>query len=203
MPKTNHPAPKPIPREDEKHLISSESNSYLRGLFAEFRSQIERYSALTSHLLNLEARIELVEKTLCLTRDHLAMSIKQTEAATPRDWEQHLKGVRFVGVRLADACMALLQEAHKMTPEEILVGLNKGMFRFRTNSPLREIHAALLRQPSVKKVGETYVWTGGTHKQMPLRLRTTNIPTVASTFTGDRSGGLVSAEADAEKLKRG
>jgi hypothetical protein len=179
MPKPR-PEPKPRSPEDARHTISTEANSYLRGLFGEFTAQVERYATLTSSLLNLEARIELAEKTLSLTRDHLAMTIKQTEAAAPRDWEQDLKSVRFVGVRLADACMLLLQENKRMTPEEILIGLNKGMFRFRTNSPLREIHAALLRQSFAKKTGDTYVWTGGTQKQMPLRLRTAK-PALVST----------------------
>jgi hypothetical protein len=153
-----------------KPLSTTEATSFLRGLFQEFLAQTERYGKLTGDLLSLEARIELAEKMLCLTRDHLAMTIKNTDSALPNDWDSVLKSVRFVGIRLGDACIALLQERNRMTQEEILRGLNAGMFRFRTNSPLREIHAALLRHPSVKKEGRIWIWTGS-NEQMPLRLR--------------------------------
>jgi hypothetical protein len=147
-----------------------EATSFLRGLFTEFQQQKERYANMTAGLLSLEARIELAEKTLCLTRDHLAMSIEKTDSAIPNDWAKVLNSVRFVGMRLADACMALLKEQGKMAPKEILSALNSGMFRFRTNSPLREIHAALLRQNSAKRVGSAWVWTG-TREQIPMRFR--------------------------------
>lgn len=147
-----------------------EATAFLRGLFVEFQAQRERYANMTDALLSLEARIELAEKTLCLTRDHLAMSIERTDSAIPQDWTNILNSVRFVGMRLADACMTLLREHDKMTPKEILSALNSGMFRFRTNSPLREIHAALLRQNSAKKVGGAWVWTG-TREQIPMRFR--------------------------------
>lgn len=177
------PTPKhaPKPEKPNQYLISTEANAFLNGLYREFREQAKRYHDLTAELLSLEARIELAEKTLCLTRDHLAMTIARTDSSTPRDWDEALRSTRFVGVRLADACMALLQENKKMTPQEILVGLNKAMFRFRTNSPLREIHAALLRQNFAKKVGPSWVWTGKAGHQLPLRLRT------ASGKTAERS----------------
>ncbi len=151
---------------------TAESSAYLGGLFQEFHHQSHNYHELTRQLLSLEARIELAEKTLCLTRDHFAMTIEQTECAPPHDWDQILRSVRFVGVRLAEACKVLLQENKKMTPEEILTGLNHGMFRFRTNSPLREIHAALLKQSFAQKTGATYTWIGSPETQMPFRLRT-------------------------------
>jgi hypothetical protein len=150
--------------------VALEATSYLRGLFQEFHQQKHRYAALTSELLSMEARIELAEKTLCLTRDHLAMAIARADSAVPTDWTEVLARVRFVGMRLADACMTLLAEHKKMTPKEILYGLNVGMFRFRTSSPLREIHAALLRQNSVKKIGSDWVWAG-TADQLPMRFR--------------------------------
>ena len=153
-----------------RHDISAEATSYLQGMFQEFYTQVAKYEQQTQELHSLEGRIELTEKTLSLIRDHLAMAVENTDSATPRDWSQTLGSVRFVGVRLADACMALLQENKKMSPHEIMVGLNKGMFRFRTSSPLREIHAALLRQTFANKVGQSWVWTGIAN-QLPLRLR--------------------------------
>lgn len=154
------------------HTTTHEATSYLQGLFQAFRQQTRHYAALTQELLSLEARIELAEKNLCLTRDHFKMTIENTDNAAPNDWDAIFKTVRFVGVRLVDACATLLQESkhQKLTPEELLSGLNFGTFRFRTNSPLREIHAALLKHPSVKRTDDAWVWTG-TAEQIPLRLR--------------------------------
>jgi hypothetical protein len=161
----------PRPKKPPKDTETAEASAYLSGLFREFHEQTHKYHSLTGQLLSLEAQIELVEKTLCLTRDHLAMMIGKTDSATPRDWNEVLRGVRFVGVRLADACKVLLQEHQRLTPKEIVGGLNLGMFRFRTSSPLREIHAALLRQSFAERSGESYVWVGTTEHQLPLRMR--------------------------------
>jgi hypothetical protein len=181
QPRTNRQArrpPRPAAPQGQAALASKssedeyafEATSYLRGLFQEFQQQKERYVVLTGELLSLEARIELVERTVCLTRDHLAMTINKTDSALPNDWTKVLNSVRFVGMRLADACVTVLQEQQKMTPKEILLSLNKGMFRFRTNSPLREIHAALLRQSCAQRVGNSWVWTG-TADQIKMRFR--------------------------------
>jgi hypothetical protein len=161
------------PRTD---TVTTESTAYLGGLMKQFREQSNRYHQLTGHLLSIQAQIELTEKTLSLTRDHLAMVIQRTEFAHPNDWETVLRSVRFVGVRLADACSVLLQEHKKLSPEQILGGLNEGMFRFRTSSPLREIHAALLRQSFAKKSGKQYVWLGTAQRQIPLRMRVIESP---------------------------
>jgi hypothetical protein len=158
------------PKTTRSGQTALEATSFLRGLFEEFQAQQVRYASMTESLLSLEARIELAEKTLCLTRDHLAMSIEKTDSAIPKDWTNILRSVRFVGMRLADACMTLLKEHEKMTPKEIFSALNSGMFRFRTNSPLREIHAALLRQNSAKKIGNAWAWTGA-REQIPMRFR--------------------------------
>ena len=149
----------------------TEATAYLGGLFGEFQEQTAKYHSLTAQLLSLEAQIELAEKTLCLMRDHFAMAIEKTESAVPNDWERVLHKVRFVGVRLADACNVVLQEKKKLTSEQLLHELNDGMYRFRTNAPLREIHAALLKQSFVEKRGVTYVWIGKAEQQMPLRMR--------------------------------
>jgi hypothetical protein len=171
-PKETRPAEKPNSSPPEKpRAFTSESTSYLSGLYQEFQEQIQKYHSLTRDLLSLEARVDLAEKTMCLTRDHLEMTIKSTDCAMPHDWDSALKEVRFAGVRLADACIALLQEDHKLTPEKLLEKLNHGMYRFRTNSPLREIHASLIKQPSVERNGKYYVWEGTAEQQMPLRLR--------------------------------
>jgi hypothetical protein len=170
-PETHSPTKHKNPQETVQET-THESTSYLKGLFTELHEQMHKYNALTGGLLSLEARIELAEKTLCLTRDHFAMTVARTQDALPNDWSKVLNGVRFVGIRLADACAKALQERGKMTPEQLLRELNNGMFRFRTNSPLREIHAALMRHPHVRKSGGNYVWVAPpTEKQLPMRLR--------------------------------
>jgi hypothetical protein len=160
------------PDHESPSGTTAESTAYLRGLFTEFLEQKRKYSELTERLLSLEARIELSEKTLCLTRDHFSMTVAKTQDALPNDWNKVLRSVRYVGVRLADACAESLREHGKMTPEQLLRDLNDAMFRFRTNSPLREIHAALLRHPHVKKCSGAYVWIAPPDaKQVPMRLR--------------------------------
>lgn len=149
-----------------------ESTYFLRGLWTEFHDQVHKYGDLTATLREMEARVELAEKTLCLTRDHLAMTVEKTECAVPNDWGKVFNSVRFVGVRLTDACITLLREHKRLTQTELLENLNSGMFRFRTNAPLREIHAALLRQrQNVKREGDTWIWTGPEHGEVQTRLR--------------------------------
>jgi hypothetical protein len=169
----NKQPPEPYtPKQQETLQTTHESTAFLGGLFRELREQMCKYNALTAELLSMEARIDLSEKTLCLTRDHFAMTIARTQDAFPNDWSKVLNSVRFVGVRLADACAQSLQAHKKLTPEQLLRDLNDGMFRFRTNSPLREIHAALMRHPHVKRSGGAYVWVAPpAEKQMPMRLR--------------------------------
>lgn len=182
-------------KRPEKINYTTEATAYLGGLFGEFQEQTKKYHSLTHHLLSLEAQIELAEKTLCLMRDHLAMAIEKTEGALPNDWEKVLHKVRFVGVRLADACNVLLQGKKKLTPEQLLHELNDGMYRFRTNAPLREIHAALLKQTFVEKRGSIYVWLGTPEQQMPLRMRVVNTTQVINQnpakegTTGSTRGG--------------
>jgi len=163
-------------KKPTEHQVTTEASAFLGGLFTEFKEQTEKYQDLTAELFSLQAQIELAEKTLCLTRDHLAMVIDRTECYAPKNWDQVLQTVQFVGVRLADACSALLRKHKRLTPTQFLSGLNQGMFRFRTNSPLREIHAALLRQSFAKKDGDAYVWIGKAEKQMPLRMRVIKAP---------------------------
>jgi len=156
---------------ERRHTQTSEANAYVGALHHEFADQVKRYHNLTGNLLDLEARVELAEKQLCLTRDHLAMVIQKTEGAVPHEWKKISDTVRFVGVRLADACVALLKEHKKMTPQELLDALNNGMYRFRTSSPFREIHGALLRQRYVKRTeDDAWAWEGPEEDQLRLTL---------------------------------
>jgi hypothetical protein len=148
------------PKPKQQVVPTTETVSWVGGLFKEYVEQLGRYHHLTSELLSLQARVELVEKNLCVTRDHLALAIEKSEEPMPEAWEKALASARFVGMRLADACLAILQQRKKVTHHEMLEVLNWGMFRFRTNAPAREIHGAMLRQPYVKRVSDGWIWAG-------------------------------------------
>jgi hypothetical protein len=147
-----------------------ESHAYLEGLFGDFSQQMDRYAGLTRHLMGLEARMEIAEKTLCLTRDHLQLALTTCEGGAI--WSDRFKAeaarVRFIGKRLVDACEEALAQHKKLKPEKLRDVLNEGTFRFRTTSPLREIHAALLRHPHIKRVDDYYIWAGPKEDRMKV-----------------------------------
>ena len=147
----------------KKHVRNTlESAAYLGGLFTDFSQQMSRYKDLTGHAMSLEARLVLAEKTLVLTRDHLKMALDASEGCEDlwKNYQQEAAKVRFVGMRLIDACEQVMAENKKLTPEQLLDKINNGTFRFRTNAPLREIHAALLRHPHIKRIDDFYIWSG-------------------------------------------
>jgi hypothetical protein len=160
-----------------------ESTAYMEGLFSDFAQQIGRYHDLTASQLGIEARLELAEKTLILTRDHLKMALDTSEcsqkSAFLARWKEQSKNVRFVGMRLLDVCVLLLQEHKKLTPQRLLDAINAGTFRFRTNAPLREIHAAVLRHPAVKRVGNYYIWAAPSEGQPEIAFRGDKEPRIA------------------------
>ena len=160
-----------MPKTKVTDSVSLESAAYLDGLFQDFNQQVARYHGLAAHLMGIEARLELAEKTLILTRDHMEMALRNTEedqCDRLRAWKSQSAKVRFVGMRLIDACTTVLREQKKMTPHKLLDAINGGAFRFRTNAPLREIHAALLRHPHVERDGDFYVWNAPKEEQMKL-----------------------------------
>jgi hypothetical protein len=164
-----------MPKSSKKGKMATttlESQAYMQGLFADFAEQMNRYKSFITQLLAVEARLDLAEKTLCLTREHLQITMASTEGMElPSEWKKTLAQMRFVGVRLADACVTLLQKHKTMSPNQLMDALNEGTFRFRTNSPFREIHAALLRHPHVERKGSDFVWTAPAEEQLPMRLR--------------------------------
>lgn len=155
-----------------KKMPTLEVDGYLSGLYAEFAQQVEHYAELTHNMLALQARVEIAEKNLRVTRDHLALCVERAKQVTiPPNWTKTLQHVQFVGVRLADACVVLLREHKRMAPEQIFHELNTRMYRFRTDTPLREIHGALLRHPFVSRDGKDWVWDeAADHTQIKLRV---------------------------------
>lgn len=169
-------------------LNTAEVNASITGIHAMFIESVKRYGLLIGESARVQAQVEMAEKMVCLVRDQLELTITGAGCAQmPLDWGPALREVRYVGVRLTDACMTLVQEHGKLTAEELLKHLNNGMFRFRTSSPFREIHAALIKQRRVTKFGDTYVWSGGGEAiQMRPRLetQTTTVAVVEKEATG-------------------
>jgi hypothetical protein len=167
MPKKRQQPPAAKP----KHC-THEAESYVQGAYEELRAEQQRYLNLIQLLQQTEARINLTEQKICLTRDHLQLTLAECkDAIQPRNWDRTFAAIRFVGVRLGDACMMLLSEHKSLTTEQLRHNLDHGMFRFRTAAPFREIHAAMIQQRGAEKVGEKWVWRGGGEKQIALRMR--------------------------------
>lgn len=139
-------------------MSTLERQGFVVGLFRELQEQYNAYAALTRERFELEARLEVRERSLKATRDHLKAVMDTSEGDPPDEWDGVLCKVRFVGVRLADACIELLKEHSSMTLEELVKALNDGHFRFRTSSPLREVNAALMRQHQAQRKDNHWVY---------------------------------------------
>jgi hypothetical protein len=170
----------------KRHTVTNESVSFIRGLYGEYEDQLKRYVGQIALLFEIEARVVVIEKNLCVTRDHLKIAIRNTDERLPKEWCEKLRIARFVGVRLADACVSLLREKKKMTHDELVDALNHGMYRFRTAAPAREIHAALLRQThNVRRTETGWEWIGAEAAQKTLPLR--KVRTAAVRLNGKAS----------------
>lgn len=140
--------------------MSLERKAFVDGLFHELDTQLHHHIELVGRYSRLGAQVMISERTVHMTRDHLNWVLTRSEDAVPLDWKEVLAKVRFIGMRLGDACMHLLEEYRTLTSDEMREKLDKGQFRFRSGSPLREINAALLRQPKVKKEEDRWILKG-------------------------------------------
>ena len=166
-----------MPKNKIPDTMTLESSAYLEGLFQDFEQQMSRYKSLTAHRMGLEARLELAEKTLILTRDHLKIALQTTEGCNKfaEKYKRESAKVRFIGMRLVDICEQVIAENKKITPEKLLDAINEGTYRFKSNAPLREIHAALLRHPHIRRVGNYYIWAGPKEDRLAV-LQSANQP---------------------------
>lgn len=135
-----------------------ERRAFVNGLFGELRDQVERYHDLSHEWLEMQGRMEVSEKAVRIVRDHLQAAMEGSEEEVPPHWQKVLDKVRFVGMRTADACLVVLKERGKLTTEELLSELNAGAFRFNSPYPLRELNAAMLRHPHVKRDGDCWTY---------------------------------------------
>lgn len=136
---------------------SLERQEFVHGLFEELNGQLEHHLELVGELSRIQGRLEVGERALTATRDYLLAALESTaDEHVPGDWREILDQVRFVGVRLGVACADLLEEHGPLTTEELHAHLNSGQFRFRSSTPLREIHGALIRNSRARKEDERW-----------------------------------------------
>ena len=72
-------------------------------------------------------------------------------------WDE-IHAVRFLGLPIGEACRWVLDAFGSATTEELVDYLAQGGFQFRTAVQAREVHAALLKQPWVKKDRKSGRW---------------------------------------------
>lgn len=147
---------------------SLEEVAYLRGLYEEFLSEKLHYHQLVEQLMQAQGRVELAEGRLRLTRDHMLNRIGRSPLLAPKEWREQFLDVQFVGVRAGDACRLALIEKGPLTTEELVEALNHGGYKFRSNAPAREVHAALIRQNDAKKEDDRWVYTGEKDESLML-----------------------------------
>ncbi len=135
-----------------------ERRAFVNGLLDELYDQVRRYARITTELEEARGRLEVCERALRGTRDHLLAVLAHDQEELPVNWREVLDRARFVGMRTADACLEVLREHSPISTEDLLSELNAGMFRFNTPFPLREIHAALMRHPHVKRDGDCWTY---------------------------------------------
>jgi hypothetical protein len=67
-----------------------ERQAFVNGLFQELRAQSERHLGLIGQLLKLQGQVQVSERALRLTRDHLEMLMSQgQEEDVPKDWKNN------------------------------------------------------------------------------------------------------------------
>lgn len=149
-----------------RRLISAERIGFVDGLLGELRELAHEHVARVQELAELEARIEIGERNLIATRDYINSVLSSSDEALPEGWLELIRSLEFLGMRLGDAAVEVLRRnSDAMSAGEIEAALNNGQFRFRTGSPRREIHAALLRQPKVDRVGDKWLYVSDEEKE--------------------------------------
>ena len=142
-----------------RRSVTAEREGYVEGLFEELEEQLDRYVEFSKQIQKIQAQIGIAEGTIQAIRGYIYTQFSNTEEDVPANWEMLLKQARFVGARLGDACVEILKEQNELSKAEMLDELNEGQYRFRTPHPLREINAALLRHPKIRKEGDMWIYS--------------------------------------------
>lgn len=132
--------------------------AFLGGMAAELSRMSRRYAEDAAAQSRLEARIAAGERRIAAARRHLEIALEGwPPGAVPAAWSELAASARFAGAAAGDACVLLLRERGPLATEELRTLLAAAGFRFRTRTPGREIHAALLRKRGVGRSGGRWI----------------------------------------------
>ena len=126
-------------------------------MIAELRERAERYAAAAAEAERLERRIAQGERRLAAAGEHLLSALEADGAEAPAAWRSALLRARMAGASAGEACAILLAEHGPLTTSGLRTELERAGFRFRGATPLREIHAALIRNSRVRRDGARWV----------------------------------------------
>ena len=116
------------------------------------------------------AECDYAEKVLILSRKML--ELERSRLAPDDDWHREvtqgyafedeildaLRSVELVGELIGVAAKVALAGLSKATVEQLVMYMRRRGFQFSTDSPAREIHGALLKQPWAHKKEKTNLW---------------------------------------------
>ena len=127
-------------------------------MIAELRERAERHAAAAAGAALLERRIARGERRLAAAGEHLLAVLEADGIDAPAGWRDALLRARMAGASAGKACAIMLQEHGPLTTAGLKTMLERAGFRFRGATPLREIHAALIRNSRVRRDGDR--WSG-------------------------------------------
>ena len=127
------------------------------GMFAELRERAERHAAAAAEAERLERVVAHGERRLAAAGEHLLAVLEAEGMEAPAGWRDALLRARMAGASAGEACAILLEEHGPATAAGLKTMLERAGFRFRGAAPLREIHAALIRNSRVRRDGGLWV----------------------------------------------
>jgi hypothetical protein len=109
------------------------------------------------------SQYEFAERRLVLAKERFYLELRahpepQSEGLLPRDLDEVISSVQYMGDSIKSACKWVLGAWMAASSEEIADRLEEGGFQFKSDVPVREVHAALMKQPWAKKNQATGMW---------------------------------------------
>ena len=126
-------------------------------MLAELRERAERHAAAVAEAERLERGVAQGERRLAAAGKHLLSALEAEGIDAPAGWRDALLRARMAGASAGEACAILLEEHGPATTAGLKTMLERSGFRFRSATPLREIHAALIRNARVRRDGALWV----------------------------------------------
>ena len=129
-----------------------DNSGWLRQLEARLADYRAAEKAAEEALRRAEENLEKATEELQLAENYYRQELRRLGVSEPAE----APGLRFKGLSLRDACLAALDESkHRVAREDLIRILGEGGFSFRSPTPGREIHAALLLVMKTGKVRRT------------------------------------------------